>query len=247
MLDELIKRKDTIDLNPFTKNYFIIGAPKVGKSTLATTFGKNPLIISTEKGYDYLVGVNLLEIPSFGKDGLNKRWSFLKDVLDEITNNAEKYEIYDTIVFDTIDSIAHWAEISLLKTLNIKHESEEKWGKAYNIKSRGFIEFIEKIKEIKGKGLMFISHAESNQIEMDERQLMQIKSRCPKKLAEQIEGLCDFVFILFGNTEGKRFIRTRGSEFITAGSRLSKDKLPDFINVDNGYEKLWQTLKGEGL
>lgn len=89
---------DLLDLEPTTisrdlrgKYVLLYGAPKVGKTTFASSFPKN-LFLSTEQGTNALPSVYAVNI---------ENWSAFKRILSQL-KKEEVQEKYNTITIDTI-------------------------------------------------------------------------------------------------------------------------------------------------
>lgn len=88
----------------------IYGAPKTGKSTLASQFEK-PLFLATEAGLNALETYNT-EIDS---------WEKFLEVCAEIVEGKHGFK---TIVIDTVDNLFNMCSAFICKRNKIQHESE---------------------------------------------------------------------------------------------------------------------------
>jgi hypothetical protein len=88
----------------------IYGAPKTGKSTLASQFD-SPLFIATESG------LNALETYNVTVDN----WESFINTCADIAKGDHQFK---TIVIDTVDNLFKFCSNYICKKNNIQHESE---------------------------------------------------------------------------------------------------------------------------
>lgn len=123
----------------------IYGPPKIGKSTLASTFPK-ALFIATEEGLRFLPVMKV----SCGD------WLKFKDIVKQL-RKPEAKEHYRTIVFDTIDLLYQACEQHVCDVHKLTHPSEEEWGKGWSMVKDEFQTGM-RILGAEGYGMVFISH-----------------------------------------------------------------------------------------
>lgn len=188
----------------------IYGAPKTGKSTLASQFEK-PLFLATEAGLNALETYNV-EIDS---------WDKFLEACGEVAAGKHGFK---TIIIDTVDNLFNMCSAYICKKNNIQHESELDWGKGWKLVKEEFGRAIVKL-SLQPYGLVLISHAEPEEIKTRTGTITKWRPTMPKQAKEKILPMCDFIFYcaIENTAEGQqRFIRTKPSENWDAGDRTGK-------------------------
>lgn len=126
---------------------YLYGAPKVGKTTLASKF-PNALILASEKGYSALPGVYAQDIT---------RWSELKEVVRDL-KKPEVKERFKSIIIDTIDVIGGYCDKYVCDQLGIESLGEGGWGVNGWAKYKKEFETTFRTITNLGYALVFISH-----------------------------------------------------------------------------------------
>lgn len=210
------KTKPQTDFEKYTT--LLYGAPKTGKSTLASQFEK-PLFLATEAGLNALATYNV-EIES---------WEKFLEACAEIAAGKHGFK---TIVIDTVDNLFQLCSAYICKKNNIQHESELDWGKGWKLVKEEFARAVVKL-SLQPYGLVLISHAEPEEIKTRTGTLTKWRPTMPKQAKEKILPMCDFVFYcaIELTVEGEqRFLRTKPSENWDAGDRTGK--LPAVLPMD---------------
>ena len=132
------------------KGYTILlyGAPKTGKTTIASKFSK-ALLLGFEAGYLTIPGIMALPINS---------WSEFKSVLKQLKTD-EGHEAYDNIVIDTVDICYDLCEKYICNRESVENIGDLAYGKGYNMVSKEFDEALRLIPQL-GYGLVMISHSQ---------------------------------------------------------------------------------------
>lgn len=110
----------------------LYGPPKVGKSTLCSGFDK-VLFLATEKGYEALKGVYVLQIRS---------WEDFKKAASKLYKGGHDFK---TIAIDTIDILISLCAEYVCNDLNLDHISDADWGKGYDMFKKEFEREINKL------------------------------------------------------------------------------------------------------
>lgn len=205
----------------------IYGAPKTGKSTLASQFEK-PLFLATE------AGLNALETYSIEID----TWEKFCVACAEITAGGHGFK---TIVIDTVDNLFNMCSSYVCKRNNIQHESDLSYGKGWKLVKDEFMRAIIKL-SLLPYGLVMISHAELVEIKTRTSTLSKWVPTMSKQAREKILPMCDFIFfvVIEGTDEGEqRFIRTKACENWEAGDRTGR--LPERIELN--YKAIKEEFK----
>jgi hypothetical protein len=197
--------KPKTNFNEYTT--LIYGAPKAGKSTLASQFD-SPLFIATE------AGLNALETYNVAVDN----WETFIVTCAEIAKGDHQFK---TIVIDTIDNLFKHCSSYICKKQNIQHESELDWGKGWKLVKDEFFRAIIKLSLLK-YGLVLVSHAEATEIKTRTGTITKWVPTMSKQAKEVILPMCDFIFFatIEQTPEGiKRMLKTKPSENWEGGDR----------------------------
>lgn len=211
-----VKSKPKTEWENFTT--LIYGAPKTGKSTLASQFD-HPIFLATE------AGLNSLETFNVAIDS----WDKFLEVCGEIAQGKHEFK---TVVVDTVDNLFSMCSAYICKKNNIQHESELDWGKGWKLVKEEFARAITKL-SLLPYGLLLISHAEPEEIKTRTGTITKWRPTMPRQAKEKVLPMCDFIFFctIETTTEGeRRFVCTKPSENWDGGDRTGK--LPPKININ---------------
>ena len=126
---------------------YIYGAPKTGKTTLASQMPK-PLLLAFEKGYNALPGVIAQDITS---------WSEMKAVLRDL-KKPEVKERFSTICIDTIDIAAVLCDKYVCSQNDVDAIGDIPYGGGWGLLKKEFEGTFRAITQM-GYALFFISHS----------------------------------------------------------------------------------------
>ena len=125
---------------------YIYGAPKTGKTTLATQMG-NSLLLAFEPGYHALPGVIAQDITS---------WSEMRQVYREL-KKPEVQEAYKAIIIDTIDIAADRCKKYICQQNGIEDLGDLGYGKGWTKFKDEFNEIFRGLTQL-GYAVFFIGH-----------------------------------------------------------------------------------------
>ncbi len=221
--------KSSKESNYLKKIYLWYGAPKVGKTTIAAGFGdddKNKvLFFATEPGHKFQ------EIYSYqvtdkktGELVLPSKWEHWVACCKELATTKHDFKC---VAIDTLDNLYKWCSIYTLKRLGITHESELGFGKGYHAVRDEFFIPLNYLTQ-NGYGLIFISHEDTQERQRGPRKIAYTDTTLPGTCRKLVHGITDYIFYFGMDFEGKRWIRTKGSETVNAGDRsgILPEKLP---------------------
>lgn len=125
---------------------FLYGAPKVGKTTLATQMPK-ALLLAFEPGYHALPGVMAQDITS---------WSEMRQVLREL-KKPEVKEMFQSVVVDTIDIAADACKKYVCNQHGIEDLGDAGYGKGYTWFKDEFNDVFRTLSQL-GYAVVFLGH-----------------------------------------------------------------------------------------
>lgn len=211
--------KTTPTLDPATAKVLLAGAPKVGKTTLASQIDpEHTLILATEPGY----GAIEAYVQPVGS------WEAFREVGAELASGKHHFT---TVVIDTVDELYKMCTDTVLRSLGITHPSDLDYGKGWAAVTDEFRLRIAKLCAL-GLGVWFISHAEDKEIEQRVGTITKSVPSLGGKAGKWLTGFVDF--ILFATVEqgaegDERLLRTAATENFEAGGRVP---LPDPLPLD---------------
>lgn len=188
----------------------LYGAPKTGKSTLASQF-PDALFLATE------AGLNALEVYQIAVDSWDK---FLLALAEIAAGNHN----FKTIVVDTVGNLFKFCSDYICKKNGIKHESDLEWGKGYALVRDEFLRVITKL-TLLPYGVIFIGHADMIEIKTRTGTISKAVPQLNKSAREILIPIVDFVWYctVEQTPEGyQRVIHTKPSENWDAGDRTGK-------------------------
>lgn len=198
----------------------LYGAPKVGKSTLASQF-PNALFLATE------AGLNALEVYQVQVDS----WDKFVSVLAEIAGGKHEFR---TIVIDTVGNLFKFCSDYICKKQGIKHESDLEWGKGYSLVRDEFLRVITKL-TLLPYGVVFIGHADTVEIKTRTGTISKAVPQLNKSARDILVPIVDFLWFctIEQTPEGyQRIVHTKPTENWDAGDRTGK--MPKEIAMNYG-------------
>lgn len=209
------------------KYILIYAQPKAGKTSLAVQFPKN-LLLAFEKGYNGLAGIKAIDIP---------KWAILKEVLKELRKPAVQ-ESFDSIIFDTATIAWERCEEYVCAQNGVSDLGEMAYGKGYKACKKEFNKVLREISML-GYGIVFLAHSEEKMPLGGEEGDQYICPMLEKRAYAIINGMVDIIaYIDVDHETGKRYLQTRATQHIVAGSRFHY--LPERFELS--YENLVNNL-----
>jgi len=211
------KRKPKQRLEDFS--ILLYGQPKIGKSTFCSQMD-NPLFLATEPGLNALE-VYEVQIPD---------WKTFLQVCAEIAQGGHPFK---TIVIDTVDNLWKACAEHFREKLDIVHESDLPYGKAYMLIRDEFLRVLRKM-SLLPYGLILTSHVEVEEIKTRTQTINKAVPSIPKSGRTTVLGWVDMILYATMETtedgEEIRVIRTKPSENWEAGDRTKR--LPATVPLD---------------
>lgn len=228
---EIKKNKPNMDITKL--RIMVYGPPKIGKSTFATMNPRALILDADNNGTQFL---DCFRIPINDWEEMKK---MLKDIVDD--------ERFDTIVLDTVDMFWHLCRKYVCKQNGIRHESEDKgFGRIWDFVKTEWMNFIGFFNKA-NKGVWFVSHAIEKEKKIDGVPRTVVTPTLPGTASRMVMAMCDEIFYIDQDEEGKRKMFLVPQSGIECGGRLSNFGLNKDISFDNEkecYDKIINILKG---
>lgn len=202
----------------------IYSKPKVGKTSLACQFPKN-LLCGFEHGWNAISGAMAVDI---------LKWADFKAIVKQL-DSPEAKEMYNTISIDTISIAWKMCEDYICDQQGVDRIGDIPYGGGYSMVEREFEKTIRRITQL-GYGLVIIAHVdthlEKNGDDGTDREVL--GPAIPKRAYNVVNQLVDIIGYIGVDNDGQRWLYTRATPTITAGSRFKY--MPDKIPL--GYSEL---------
>lgn len=221
------------DLRGYTCLFY--GAPKTGKTTIASKFSK-PLLLAFEAGYLTIPGIMALPI---------NKWSEFKQVLKQL-KDEKAHEMYENIVVDTVDIAYDLCEKYICNNNGVSNIGDIPYGGGYAQASKEFDECLRAIPQM-GFGLVMISHSQDKTFKdetgSEYNQIVPTLANRPRLIVDRMADIIGYAHPVQeedGTTHTVLFMR--GTPRFVAGSRFKHT--PDSIEFT--YENLVNAI-GEAI
>lgn len=161
----------------------IYGPPKIGKSTFGARMPK-PLLLAFERGYNAIPGVIAQDITSWGE---------MKQVMREL-KKPEVQENFKSIVVDTVDIAADFAQKYVCNQLGIENIGDGGWTTNGWAKYKKEFEDVFRTLAQLGYAIVFISHDKEKTIKpQNGTEYQQIGSSMQSSALSIIENMADII------------------------------------------------------
>jgi phage nucleotide-binding protein len=218
IIPENKKKTPTVNSMP---DVFIYGASYVGKSTFADN-AQDVLFINTDGNTDELLSPAIAianEVTVNGRITTTKlAWEVFRELVDEL---EKKQNSYKYIALDLLEDLRELCRVYIYKKMNITHESDAGFGKAYDMVTT---EFNTVIKRIKAAGYHIIICSKELEGEVTLKsggKYTTFKPNVPDKVANQIAGLVDISARAFVDENGKRWLQLAKQDHTFGGGRYN--------------------------
>lgn len=213
-------KKTPPQLTADTAKVLLVGAPKIGKTTLAANLDPDhTLILATEPGTGAL---EAFETPI-------RTWDEFRAVGAELAEGKHPFKI---VVIDTIDELLKMCGDKVLRGLGVKHASDLEYGKGWGAITDEFRLRVGRLASL-GLGVWFISHAKDVEIEERVGTYTKHVPSIGGKAGEWVTGFVDFILFAAYEAQGdqgeRRVLRTAATRDYEAGGRVT---LPDPLPLD---------------
>ena len=212
---------------------YIYGAPKTGKTTLATQM-PGAILLAFEKGYNALPGVMAQDITSWGE---------MKQVFRELKKPAVK-EMYQSIIVDTIDIAADMCQKYICDQNGITTLGELGFGKGWTFFKNEFSQVFRGLTQL-GYAVVFIGHDKEI---MDDAGNKTIRPALPNSTRTIISGMADIIGYAHQSKsckEGSLLTIRCEDDSIECGGRFKYIKSEFPMSYDNLVNELRAAIEKE--
>ena len=206
--------------------WLVYGPPGVGKSTLFAG-AKDVLFLSTDGGMRFIKSMHR-PISS---------WAMFKKYVKAL--QVEKPDQFKTICIDVVDALMRMCIKSTCEKRNIQHQSDEAYGKAYDISTSEFETEIEKIIGLKKYGLFLTSHSRDKERKTRFSSVTKLEPTLSNQAYKILYPMMDIVAYYGFDTAGPESEMGRRIYFQPTESMEAKDRttrLPESLFIPNPDE-----------
>jgi AAA15 family ATPase/GTPase len=229
--------KPQVEQQDMRKLYWIVyGPPGVGKSTFLSS-AKDVFFLTTDSGHKF---INSMHRPI-------KDWPMFKKYVKMIV--AEQPD-YTAICLDNIDGIAKMCRKYVCEKRGIEHQSDEKWGKAFDMVASEFETELMKLTYLQKYGLFFISHSSTRDIKTTFSEKTFTGPTLPNQFYKILSPIADIVaYMGLDDKADEDGVRIRRMYFQPTENMEAKDRttcLPESIKIPkgtNGFELVEKYLE----
>ena len=232
IVDLLAIQPQVISRDLRSKYLLIDGAPKIGKTEFCT-LAADALVLAFEIGTNARPGAMIQKIDT---------WSTFKLVLRQL-EKAEVKQKFSTVCIDTVTIAYDLCEQFICAQNSVQKIGDIPYGGGYAALSKEFDSALRKITML-GYGLILTCHLKENTD--DDGKIIGYKPDLNNRCLKVVNGLVDIIGVITQTWDEKgeshRWIQTRSTPTITAGSRY-KYLAP---RIPFGYQEFLDAL-GEAI
>lgn len=223
---ELQPNKVSRDIGSYVT--YIYGEPKCGKSRFAAEF-PDALFLASEPTQKAIPGIKIMDVTS---------WAEFKKMIRFLDDKQVK-EIYKTVVLDTIDLYATFAERYVCNQAGVEDVKDIPYGAGYGRVEREFEQALRKIINMQ-YGLVLISHVTQSTFTREDgseynKLTPAVSSKRCKAVAENLADIYGFIHTV----DGHRILTLRAPDGSISGGNHFKHLVPE---VPLSYEALTKAV-----
>ncbi len=213
-------------------NWILYGPPGIGKSTFVSQAGK-VLFLTTDDGLKF---VNSMARPL-------RDWLMFKKYVKHLVSDQPRQ--YTSVCLDNVDSIFKMCRKYVCEKRGIEHQSDEKWGKAYDLTTSEFEIELMKVISLQKYGLFFISHSVEREIKTRLSSITKTTTTMPGQAYKVLVPIADIMaYYGFDGNVTEDGDQVRRMYFQPTESMDAKDRttcLPESVKIPdpdqfNGFE-----------
>ena len=218
-LSEIKPNQVSKDIKSYS--FLIYGRPKVGKTTLCSSFPGH-LVIAPERGYSTIPGVMAVPIDS---------WADFLQVIAQLKMDNKKYQMakkkgenykrmFETICIDIVDILYDYCEKYILAQNGVDKVSDIAYGQGYQMISKEFDEKLRSIVQM-GYGLILVTHEKKIQAsDEDEAYYTCSLGKRPKDICTRLVDVYGYMAIEETGEGLEHVMHVRSTPQWEAGSRF---------------------------
>lgn len=215
---------------------YIYGAPKCGKTTLASQMDK-PLLLAFEPGYHALPGVMAQDVTS---------WAEMKQVYRQL-KDPRVQEMYRCVIVDTIDIAADRCKKYICNQNGIEDLGDLGYGKGWTKFKEEFNEVFRGLTQL-GYAVFFIGHEKLEVVDNpDGTKTTKIRPQLSNSTKTVIAGMADIYGYAHQKAAGEMSVLTLrdGSGIIECGCRFKYMPLEIVMSYKNLVNALNEAIDQE--
>lgn len=194
-----------------------------------------PLLCAFEKGYNALVGVRPADITS---------WADFKSICRQL-KKPEAKDVYETIIIDTVAIAYALCEKYILAREGVQNISEIPYGKGWGMLKDEFETTFRELTQL-GYAIVFIAHSKTKKTEYTDDEGNELEALAPDltnaayQIVNRMVDVIGYIGVEYDlkTSQSKRYLYTRGTPTIFAGSRY-KYLTP---KIELGYQQLVDSI-----
>lgn len=204
------------------KSFFIYGANKTGKTTIACKFPQS-LLLGFEKGYGMIPGIRALPINKWS-DAVKVQRQLLQDARDVLAGRKAE-PTYKTIIIDTAEQAQILVEKYVCESNEVEAIKDIPYGQGWGMPSKIIDEYCQMLTKA-GYALVVISHAKQQQYDnADGTSYMRIQPSIDPRVLKVFEDMVDIMayadIVTAEDGTEQSYLITRGNKTLCAGSRYA--------------------------
>ena len=215
---------------------YVYGAPKTGKTTLATQM-PNSLLLAFEQGYNCLPGVMAADITS---------WAEMKQVYRDL-KRPEVKAMYSAIIVDTIDEAAKYCEKYICNQNQIESLGDLGYGKGWSKFKDEFNEVFRGLTRL-GYAVFFIGHEKEQTVTRpDGTEVVAVRPNLSQSTRTIITGMADVYGYAHQKAAGQMSVLTlrSGNDLIDCGGRFKYIESEIPMNYDSLINAIHEAIDKE--
>ena len=200
---------------------FLYGQSYVGKSTFMDGV-EDIIIFNTDGNTDELTSPCILianEVVVNGRITTTKlAWEVFREWVDEL---EKKQNDYNYVGIDLLEDLRELCRVYIYKKMNITHESDAGFGKAYDMVNTEFNTVLKRIKAA-GYHLIIVSKEIEGEVTLKTGgKYTTFKPNVQDKVANTMAGLVDVSARAYVDNDGKRWLQLSKQDHTFGGGRYS--------------------------